>query len=62
MDDELNRYVTNVIGKLDDGKSARDEVDVVKVLIQRGKSLGAYEEQLKQLIQWKLKLLNGQKM
>ena len=48
MDDELNRYVTNVIGKLDDGKSvSRDEVDVVKALIQRGKALGAYEESVK---------------
>lgn len=47
-DDELNRFVTNGILKLDDGKPVtRDEVDVIKALIARGKELGAYEESVK---------------
>ena len=38
MDDELNRYVTNVIGKLDDGKSVSKMKLMLLKLIQRGKS------------------------
>ncbi len=48
MDDELNRVVTNAIGKLEDGKNvSREEVDIIKALIARGKELGAYKESVK---------------
>ena len=48
MDDELNRVVTNAISKLEDGKNvSRDEVDIIKALIARGKELGAYQESVK---------------
>ena len=48
QDDELNRVVTNAVSKLEDGKNvSRDEVDIIKALIARGKELGAYEESVK---------------
>ena len=48
QDDELNRVVTNAISKLEDGKNvSREEVDIIKALIARGKELGAYEESVK---------------
>lgn len=47
MDDELNRFVTNVIVNLESGKApSRQELDVVQALISRGKELGAYEESI----------------
>ena len=48
MDDELNRVVTNALGKLEDGKSvSREDIDIIKALIARGKELGAYQESVK---------------
>ncbi len=48
MDDELNRVVTNAISKLEDGKNvSREEIDIIKALIARGKELGAYKESVK---------------
>ena len=48
MDDELNRVVTNAISKLEDGKNvAREDIDIIKALIARGKELGAYQESVK---------------